>query len=184
MRAGATTLHEWNTKDGDIDFANVSVLVVDDHRPARAFMQAALAVFNIRNVVQTACANEAFQAMAAHQFHLALIDLNLPDMDGVEITRRIRRGIDGKQPELPIIMVSGETTIERVVAARDAGIHEFVAKPVSPDILFRRIHATLTCPRPFVRTAEYIGPDRRAPGRKEPIRRTFLAPQVLVAEPA
>jgi DNA-binding response OmpR family regulator len=62
---------------------------------------------------------------------------------------------------VPIIMITGHTERYRVEAARDAGVTEFLAKPVTAHNLFARITEILERPRAFVRCDRYFGPDRR-----------------------
>jgi DNA-binding response OmpR family regulator len=72
---------------------------------------------------------------------------------------------------LPIIMMTGHSEKSRVVEARDAGVTEFVAKPLTAKAVLERIQAVIYRPRPFVRTATYFGPGRRR--RDDP---TFAGP--------
>ena len=58
-------------------------------------------------------------------------------------------------------MLTGHTEADRVMEARDAGVTEFLAKPVSALQLFQRIRTIIEAPRQYVRTADYFGPDRR-----------------------
>src|SRR2546423_87136 len=75
--------------------------------------------------------------------------------------RHIRSSPDSPDPFAPIVMLSGHTEKARVMQARDAGITEFMAKPVSARSLYARIVSIIENPRPFVRTKDYFGPDRR-----------------------
>jgi DNA-binding response OmpR family regulator len=96
-------------------------------------------------------------------------------LDGVEFTRMVRNAPDSRNPYLPIIMMTGHSERYRVMDARDAGVTEFVAKPLTAKAVLERIHAVIYRPRPFVRTAEYFGPDRRRkddPGFAGPWRRS------------
>ena len=58
-------------------------------------------------------------------------------------------------------MLTGHSELARVQEARDSGIHEFLAKPISAKSLFTRIAAIIENPRPFINTDAYFGPDRR-----------------------
>jgi DNA-binding response OmpR family regulator len=58
-------------------------------------------------------------------------------------------------------MVTGHTEKDRVTAARDAGVTEFLAKPISAKALYERIVNVVANPRPFIKTKTYFGPDRR-----------------------
>jgi DNA-binding response OmpR family regulator len=60
-----------------------------------------------------------------------------------------------------IIMLTGHSEKKRVVAARDAGVTEFLAKPISAKALYQRIVNIVVNPRPFIKTRSYFGPDRR-----------------------
>jgi CheY-like chemotaxis protein len=97
---------------------------------------------------------------------LALVDFKMEPMNGVQFTRIIRTAPDSKNPFLPIIMMTGHSAVAKVKAARDAGVTEFIAKPLSATTLLNRLNAVLYKPRAFVRTQTYFGPDRRR--RAEP----------------
>jgi two-component system, chemotaxis family, chemotaxis protein CheY len=58
-------------------------------------------------------------------------------------------------------MLTGHSEKNRVLRARDAGITEFLAKPISATALYERILTLVANPRPFIRTKSYFGPDRR-----------------------
>jgi two-component system chemotaxis response regulator CheY len=62
---------------------------------------------------------------------------------------------------VPIIMITGHTEKQRVEAARDVGVTEFLAKPITAHNLFARIAEIVERPRAFVRCDSYFGPDRR-----------------------
>jgi DNA-binding NtrC family response regulator len=75
----------------------------------------------------------------------------------------------------PVIMITGYTTQKRVAEARDAGVNEFLAKPVTARGIIDRITRIVEHPRPYIRTETYFGPDRRRradPGHRGPWRRS------------
>ncbi len=92
---------------------------------------------------------------------MAIVDFQMSPIDGVEFTRLVRNAADSPNPFLPIIMLTGHAAKARVEEARDAGVTEFVVKPVTARAVLDRINAVILRPRPFVRTGEYFGPDRR-----------------------
>jgi CheY-like chemotaxis protein len=73
----------------------------------------------------------------------------------------IRQPGANANPYVPIIMLTGHSEKKRVVSARDAGITEFMAKPISAKALYQRILNVVANPRPFIKTKSYFGPDRR-----------------------
>jgi two-component system chemotaxis response regulator CheY len=66
---------------------------------------------------------------------------------------------------VPIIMLSDYAAESVVAEARASGVHDFIAKPFSPDLLLSHIRRTLLNPRPFIRTKSYVGPEH--PCRRE-----------------
>ncbi len=92
---------------------------------------------------------------------MAIVDFNMSPIDGVEFTRLVRQAADSPNPFLPIIMLTGHAARARVEEARDAGVTEFVVKPVTAKAVLDRINAVVNKARPFIRTQEYFGPDRR-----------------------
>ena len=81
--------------------------------------------------------------------------------DGLEFVKFLRNDEKSPNPYVPIIMLTGHGDRDRVCEARDAGINMFMAKPVSAKALYERLVWMINHPLPFIRTAEYFGPDRR-----------------------
>jgi DNA-binding response OmpR family regulator len=92
---------------------------------------------------------------------IAIVDFHMEPVDGVQFTKLIRKGPDSPNPMLPIIMLTGSGEKTRVFEARDAGVTEFIVKPMTTRALYDRINAVVFRPRPFVRSAIYFGPCRR-----------------------
>jgi len=82
-------------------------------------------------------------------------------MDGLEFTRAVRMDPTSPNPFIPIIMLTGHTEMHRIVEARDAGVTEFLAKPVTANGVYARIKSVVENPRPFIKTDRYLGPSRR-----------------------
>jgi DNA-binding NtrC family response regulator len=61
----------------------------------------------------------------------------------------------------PVIMITGHSTLQRVQAARNAGVNEFLAKPLTARGVVERISQVINHPRQYVRAPNYFGPDRR-----------------------
>ena len=85
----------------------------------------------------------------------------MPIFDGLELAQMIRQPGTTSNPFVPIIMLTGHSEKNHVMAARDAGITEFMVKPISATALYHRILNVVVNPRPFIKTADYFGPDRR-----------------------
>ncbi len=142
-------------------FDSLRVLLVDDNQHMRAIVTTVLSGVGVKHVRETRDGSEALEALRDWPADLAIVDFQMFPLDGVEFTRMVRNAPDSKNPYLPIIMMTGHSEKSRVVEARDAGVTEFVAKPLTAKAVLDRIQAVIYHPRPFVRTAAYFGPDRR-----------------------
>ncbi|MEQ8602676.1 MAG: response regulator [Marivibrio sp.] len=143
------------------DFTGLSVLLVDDNRHMRVLVRRLLSAFGVARVAEAADGGAAWADLFRALPDVVLIDFAMEPVDGIEFTRRIRTAPDSPNSYLPIIMMTGYTEKTRVVEARDAGVTELVAKPVSALSLYNRLVAVVERPRPFVRAPGFFGPDRR-----------------------
>ena len=140
---------------------SLRVLLVDDNQHMRAIVTTVLSGVGVDQIRETRDGSEALAALREWPADLAIVDFQMFPLDGVEFTRMVRNAPDSRNPYLPIIMMTGHSEKSRVMEARDAGVTEFVAKPLTAKAVLERIHAVIYRPRPFVRTADYFGPDRR-----------------------
>ena len=92
---------------------------------------------------------------------IVITDWSMPIFDGLELAQMIRQPESKGNPYAPIIMLTGHSEKRRVTVARDAGVTEFLAKPISAKALYERIVNVVASPRSFIRTKTYFGPDRR-----------------------
>jgi DNA-binding response OmpR family regulator len=92
---------------------------------------------------------------------IVITDWSMPIFDGLELAQMIRQPESKGNPYAPIIMLTGHSEKRRVTVARDAGVTEFLAKPISAKGLYQRILNVVANPRPFIKTKTYFGPDRR-----------------------
>jgi CheY-like chemotaxis protein len=144
-----------------VDFTRIRFLIVDDNTHMRRILRAFLHGFGAREVLEAEDGAVGIETVISHQPDVLLLDWEMPILDGIEVTRMIRQPNSGANPYMPIIMVTGHTEKRRIAQARDAGVTEFLAKPISSKALYDRVFAVVAHPRAFVRTASFFGPDRR-----------------------
>jgi two-component system, chemotaxis family, chemotaxis protein CheY len=143
---------------------SLRVLIVEDKQHMRSLLRALLNALGVREIQEAANGAGALELLNHNRFELILTDMTMEVMDGLEFTRQVRALDRMKNPSVPIIMISGYTERHRVEAARDAGVSEFLVKPITLQHLQSRISEILDLPRRFVNSDAYSGPDRR---RKE-----------------
>jgi two-component system, chemotaxis family, chemotaxis protein CheY len=157
-----------------IDFAKLRFLIVDDSQHVRRILRTLLHGFGSREVHEAEDGASGLDQFNKYMPDIVLLDWAMPLVQGLEFTQVIRQQGANPNPFVPIIMLTGHSEREHVTAARDAGVTEFMVKPVSASGLYRRILNVVAAPRPFIRTTSYFGPDRRrgaAPSYKGPERR-------------
>lgn len=139
----------------------LNVLIVEDNVNFRRLLRTILATINVHDVMETEDGTSALEVLRTYPADLAILDWKMEPTDGLAFMRALRRSPDSPNPTLPVIMVSGYTDATLVARARDAGVNEFLAKPISAKSLLSRLIAVIDSPRPFVRSPTYVGPDRR-----------------------
>ena len=113
--------------------AGQRVLVVDDENSIRRYLRAALSAQGF-TVYEAANGEEAVSAVLNNRPDIIILDLGLPDFDGIEVTRRLR-----EWSKTPIIILSVREAENDKIAALDAGADDFLVKPVPSSVLVAHI---------------------------------------------
>jgi CheY-like chemotaxis protein len=157
-----------------IEFSKLRFLVIDDSQHMRRIVRALLQGFGSREIYDAEDGAAGLAAFNQYTPDIVIADWSMPIFDGLEFTRMIRQPDTNASPFTPIIMLTAHSERKRVTAARDAGVTEFMVKPISANALHQRIVNVVANPRRFIKTATYFGPDRRrnsAPSYAGPERR-------------
>jgi len=144
-----------------IEFQRLRFLVVDDNQHMRRIVRQLLHGFGSREIYEAEDGASGLEAFNGHNPDIVITDWAMPILDGLELTQMIRKPDANANPYVPIIMLSGHSEKSRVVQARDAGVTEFLAKPIAAKALYERVLSVVLNPRPFIRTQTFFGPDRR-----------------------
>ncbi len=146
--------------DAQYHFDRLNVLTLDDNRHMRTLIESILLALGVRNIREAHDVKQAFRDLQYFQADIVITDWNMEPLNGLDFVRMVR-GEDSPNPYVPIIMVTGHSELQRVCEARDAGINEFLAKPISAKALYSRLVSIIEFPRPFIRNKTYFGPCRR-----------------------
>lgn len=140
---------------------NVKFLVIDDNAFARTLIRRILVQFDASEIQEARDGSSAIDEVIAFKPDIIIVDWMMKPMDGMQFVHWLRESRESPAPLAPVIMVSAFSHVSNIVQARDAGINEFLAKPISAKSLLTRIQAVISKPRQFVRTDAFFGPDRR-----------------------
>ena len=148
-------------KDHHLYLRNLNILVTDDCTFIRQLLREVLFHFGVNEIREAYDGAEALELLQSWKPDIILVDWEMKPIDGIEFVRIVRSSDDDAIKYMPLIMVSAHSEFWRVNTARQAGVNEFLAKPLSPDTLFSRIRAVIERPRPFIKAPGFFGPDRR-----------------------
>ncbi len=141
--------------------SDLTVLVVDDQEPIRELICGILDTFGVQKIREAADGRDAFKDMRSQVPDAVITDFDMAPVDGVTFTRNVRTAPDSPAPEVPILMITGHSAKRQVEEARDAGVTEFLALPVTANTVAERLTSAIQRPRDFVRARSFVGPDRR-----------------------
>ncbi len=158
----------------DYNIENLKFLVVEDDANMRFLIMTILTSLGVKNTATADSVDKGFGLLYEFDADIVICDLRMEPLDGIELIEMIRNHDTSPNCYVPIIMLTGHAELSAVERARDAGVHEFMAKPVSATKLYAKIKSIIEHPRSFIRSEDYFGPDRRRhqdPDYKGPERR-------------
>jgi len=143
------------------DLSDLVVMVVDDNDHMRRLLRSILEALSVSQVREAANGMIALNDSKLVLPDVIITDMMMEPVNGLEFTRMLRDDLTHPATRVPVLMITGYSEKQHVEAARDAGVTEFLAKPVTVKGVGARLNSLLTNPRPFVRTQTFTGPDRR-----------------------
>jgi two-component system chemotaxis response regulator CheY len=116
---------------------NMNVLIVDDYKTMLRIIRNLLKQLGFMNVEEASDGAQALQMLRAGNFGLVISDWNMEPMTGLELLRQVRA--DPRLKALPFIMVTAESKSENVIAAKEAGVSNYIVKPFNAETLKGKI---------------------------------------------
>lgn len=136
-------------------------LVVDDHQPMREILKSLLFGLGARVVDEARDAAAAFEMLRLSAYDVVFTDYDMAGETGVQLTQKLRRAAQNQNRQVAVIMVTGRAEGPVILAARDAGVDEYLIKPLTTAALCAKLEAVLNRRRPFIDSDAYAGPCRR-----------------------
>lgn len=146
-----------------LEFGRLSFLIIEDNAFMRRLLVTILEAFGAKRIHQASDGEGGLETFAREKPDIVLLDWELPGIDGLAVARKMRDRETSHDAFVPILMITAHAEKGRVVAARDAGVSDFLTKPVDPKNLYEKLLGLVIDQRPFIRTKDYFGPDRRRP---------------------
>jgi len=137
------------------------VLLVDDNPQALEALASMFRGFGVRKQFKATSGAEAMHFVKTQELDLIITDSSMPDMDGYDFVRWLRREGPEAARFAPVIMLTGHAARSMVEKSRDSGANFVVSKPFTPEILLQRVFWVAKDERQMVVADNYVGPDRR-----------------------
>ena len=118
----------------------VNVLIVDDYKTMLRVIRNLLGQIGFKNVDEATDGTMALQMMSQKKYGLVISDWNMEPMTGLDLLKNVRTVNNDK---IPFIMVTAESKMENIMAARQAGVNNYIVKPFSAETLKSKISAVL-----------------------------------------
>lgn len=147
--------------NGRVNLEHSSVLLIDDNAKSLDMLSSIFHGFGVKEQMKCESAIAATDILRRRQVDLVLVDCSMPEMDGYDFVRWLRRETPPPLRYTPVIMLTGHAAQSRVHKSRDCGASFVVAKPLTPTVLLKRILWLGADERQFVEAGDYTGPDRR-----------------------
>lgn len=144
----------------DVDFSDLSFVVAEDGAYMRSIIRTMLQGFGCRQIHEAEDGAGALELIERVMPDIVLLDWVMPVLDGSDVVRMIRQP-NHPMAYVPIIIVTAYTERKRIQEARQLGVHEVLAKPLSAKAVYQRIRSVVLQPRPFVNENGYFGPRPR-----------------------
>lgn len=120
---------------------NMNVLIVDDYKTMLRILRNLLRQLGFGNVDEATDGSMALQKLRQHSFGLVISDWNMEPMTGLQLLREVRA--DPKLKATPFIMVTAESKSENVIAAKEAGVSNYIVKPFNAETLKAKMVSVL-----------------------------------------
>ena len=144
-----------------VSFSGVKILIVDPNIHLGKILETIFRGFGTRKITHAVNAREGLEIIHRGNIDIVVTTYMMEMMDGVEFVRHMRLKGSGDKRFIPVIMLTSHTERYRIERARDAGVTEVCAKPVTAQELFRKLVQVVDLPRPFIHAETFFGPDRR-----------------------
>ena len=120
---------------------NMNILIVDDYKTMLRIVENLLKQLGFKNIVQATDGAMALKILREGSFGLVISDWNMQPMTGLQLLKEVRA--DEKLKTIPFIMVTAESKTENVVAAKEAGVNNYIVKPFNAETLKQKIMAVI-----------------------------------------
>jgi len=123
-----------------VDF-NMRILIVDDFNTMLKIIDSLLRQLGFRNIDQASDGTKALEKLRENKYDMILSDWNMEPMSGFELLKNVRA--DAALKHIPVILITAESKVENIIAAKQAGVNNYIVKPFNAVTLKEKLTAVL-----------------------------------------
>ena len=121
------------------DLSQLEVIIAEDNQQMRELLREVMSAFGVEDLRVCANGKEVVDALVKRPADLIFTAWNMAPMDGIELVQWLRNDQRSPARNVPIVMITARTDRDDVMAAREAGVTAYLAKPVTPERVYQRI---------------------------------------------
>ncbi len=122
---------------------DMNVLIVDDYKTMLRVIRNLLGQIGFKNVDEASDGTAALELLRHKKYDLIISDWNMEPMSGLDLLKSVRAQADNVAGKIPFIMITAENKMENVIAAKQAGVNNYIVKPFSAEMLKGKMTAVL-----------------------------------------
>jgi PleD family two-component response regulator len=145
-------------------FSDLRVLLVGCKGFAGTNLRTILNLVGVSKVVIAEDTGRSLELLCSENYDAVFVEDNAM-LNGKPFALTARRSHALLNPMIPVFAVYSRARQRDVETARDLGVHDVIARPISPRTIKEKLSVAIVAPRPFIAAPEFFGPDRRAKGR-------------------
>jgi len=142
-------------------FAEITLAIAEPDVKMAQLVRKVLSALGWKRIFIVRDGQEMLDLVKAERVDMIVTEWEMAKINGIELTRHLRRAVDSPNRMMPIIMLTARNDTTNIRVARDAGVSEYLIKPFSAKTLMERVYAVVEDPRALILCKSFVGPDRR-----------------------
>lgn len=120
---------------------DMNILIVDDFKTMLKILENFLRQFGFKNIDEATDGTKALEKMKEKKYDLVLSDWNMEPMSGLDLLKQVRANPETKS--IPFILITAESKVENIIAAKQAGVNNYIVKPLNANTLKEKLTAVI-----------------------------------------
>jgi two-component system, chemotaxis family, chemotaxis protein CheY len=151
---------------GSVSFDTLKILIVDSKRASAKVLRDVLTTLGVRDITSREDTTAALNSLRGNEFHAVFCDDAVAPDGPAKFVTALRRDPTWQCHKVPVFLMSSAPQKKQVELARDAGVNDFLAVPLSINTVKTKLMSVLVAPKEFIKSEDFAGPDRRKRTRR------------------